>query len=263
MKEDNLPMNRYLRALQLIKQEAGAGATVTIFLLSCASACGVIWRLLREQLFPQLAWMMEAARLPGYLAFNVATVLASLVVIFPIALGVLRWSYQVYDHETPLYDIFYYFRGGQYRRALLFFWELSWRIVFLSICCMLPSMVMRAAERFLLLCGSLNALVYSVILVLKAVLTVGGVLAIVYYMMRFFLAPYLLFDRPDLTPKQCIASSISLTKGNQLDLAMMFLSLMPLYLCSVMVIPLVFVFPYLLMLCSVRSRELLNGAIIA
>lgn len=263
MKGNEVPKNRYQRALDVLKQEIGEISAMMLFLFTGLAFCGFLWFALKTACFPDLGGAMQPGEWAAF-ALTLAGFLALLLFgLQPVLWGALRWCYIISDRECPLSELFYYYRPERYRRVLSFSLHLLWRLLFLAICVLIPSLILHQIDDYMVLTGSFtSSLLYSIVLVLEAVALGGGGILLLYFSMRFFLAPGLLFTREDLSPLACIHWSVSATRGQQLDLLMMLFSLFPLYVLSITMVPLLFVVPYLFVLCALRTRELLNEVVI-
>lgn len=264
MNECEWPKNRYVRALEVLKHDGGTAAANVFFGLFCLGAASLLWMLVQQLLFPDVGQEMTVPYRILFVAVLLLFLVCGFLILGPVFLGQLRWNHIISDRECSLSEIFYYCRSQNYRRAIVFLLQMLWRELFLFICALLPMLVLRQIEEYMVLTGSFtSSLLYSILLVLEAVAAVGGLLTAFFCSMRFFLAPALLFEREDLSAVACIHWSVSLTKGQQLDLMMLYCSLFPLYVLCVLGAPIFFVFPYLGILCAQRAKELMSGAIIS
>ena len=95
-------------------------------------------------------------------------------------------------------------------------------------------------------------------LVLSCVLLVLCTLVLILVLLRYFLTPYYLVHRPDLTVSQAIQLSIRGTREQKGNLLLFGLSFLPWMLLGLLVVPLLYVLPYLMASRALYAKVLIT-----
>jgi len=207
-----------------------AGVGVTLFVL-CVAASLTALELLSLWAFapqPSLYWRGGAVEhgyflrvffghSPQELLIAGLALSAYILLLAPLTLGGVRWHYVLIHGERPRFaELFYFFAGGRYGRAVWLRLQvalrcLGWGIAFLA----LPAGLLSICVRFLLIDALPRAtrVIASVgVLVALALLAMAAILYAI-HMGRYALSSYLLCESDRLSVRQAISASIRYTKG--------------------------------------------------
>lgn len=95
-----------------------------------------------------------------------------------------------------------------------------------------------------------------------AVFAVTGALLVfmyIIYHLRYIFVPYLYASDPERAPKEIIAESIRVAKGSRFGIIKLVFSLAPLWVCCLVVFPLIFVIPYTKMTFAAAAAEIFDA----
>lgn len=170
------------------------------------------------------------------------------LVMAPLSLGVMRWFFLLGDGKVePTVSIFEYFLSAAQ----------FWRVLWLQVCLFLKRLLWSA----LFLTGPL-ALIYLAELWqqkgdtdLESVLSLGLMLIgfsllallgafLMIWLMRYYLAEYALINDGNLTAREAIRQSISLSRGRQTEFLVLELSLLGWRILDFLILPRLFTLPY-------------------
>ncbi len=170
------------------------------------------------------------------------------LVMAPLSLGVMRWFFLLGDGKVePTVSIFEYFLSAAQ----------FWRVLWLQVCLFLKRLLWSA----LFLTGPL-ALIYLAELWqqkgdtdLESVLSLGLMLVgfsllallgafLMIWLMRYYLAEYALINDGNLTAREAIRQSISLSRGRQTEFLVLELSLLGWRILDFLILPRLFTLPY-------------------
>lgn len=208
------------------------------------------------------ASMMDYAQTPDLMLDNMAnlagtsmlitlliTVLLYLVTA-PMTQGAVRWFYRrTGGAQDGVSEVFHYYESGRaYKRSLGLRFLIDLRMFLWSLLLMIPLMVIMVAVIMLTTSGQEAALTAMPVLILLMfgwiVLTIV-VIAII--QLRYFLAPYVLADNPELTAGEALKSGIKLMRGHKGKVFMFSLSFLLWYL------------PFLLIFVVIMAMSFANG----
>ncbi|MFV0498035.1 MAG: DUF975 family protein [Candidatus Fimivivens sp.] len=184
------------------------------------------------------------------IAMGVSFLVATLyfIVLVPLSLGIIRWFFLLGDGkvESTMAIFKYFCTFTQFRRSL-----------WLQICLFLR----RLLWVFLFLVGPVTLIYLAVIWYrkggtdLESVLSVGlmllGILLLILlgvflmiWLMRYYLAEYVLVDDADLTAREAIEKSKQLSRGRLTELLMLELSMLGWHLLDFLILSRLFTLPY-------------------
>ena len=191
---------------------------------------------------------------PVAMAVSLAVAALYFLVLAPLSMGLLRWFFLLGDGKAePTVAIFEYFHAA----------TLFWRVLWLQICLFFRRLLWSAA--FLAVPA---AMLYFAGLWqqrgdtdLESVLSLGLMLAgllllmlmgcfLLIWLMRYYLAEYVLITSPDLTARDAIRQSVQLCRGRLTELLMLELSLLGWRLLDFLILPRLFTLPYR---CTVKG----------
>ena len=191
--------------------------------------------------------------LPQVIVLEVIGVIFSLMILYPLVLGIAHWNLQVVKSGSePFSGVFHFFeRARRYGRSILYslqmiFRSTVWAIVFLAI----PAVVMQVAIYFsahFRQNGDRRLAVYAGIgIVLAFSIFLLAVFMYAAFMKRYFLTPYLLARDDSITVRSAIRQSVVQTGGYRFNLLWFELSFIGWNLLSCLFFPLFFYsWPYM------------------
>lgn len=186
---------------------------------------------------------------PLALAITLGVCVVAFLILSPVAVGVKRWFYRVVEGERqPISMIFDDFGPvSRFFRAVGLWINLGVRIGLIALAVNLPLVAIRVVARLFNLVDfvDLNEAGLA-LLFLSAVLFLLGGLLTLFIAMRYFLVPYLYIDRPDLTQRQIFRISAACMRNRKEEVFWLFLSFIPWLLSCLLILPALFVAPYLM-----------------
>lgn len=183
----------------------------------------------------------------------------NLVVLFPLSFGVLRWFWNISSAKSPnLSEIFYFFSNSkEFSKAIFISLGLFVRMVLGAIICFLPGIILH----YLTVPDIYNLLGFGMPFWLEAlnplvsVFEVLGILLFVLWILRYSLFYVILFTEPNLSASRTIKKGASLFYGQALRLFGFLASFSGWFLLCLLVIPIIFVAPYIFASFAVYGRE--------
>ncbi len=193
------------------------------------------------------------------IAVNLAAALVVMLLISPLSLGYLRMIYQMTAGEEPMLSVIF----DPLRSVALTLrsiWEallmLLMNIGALSVCCM-PGITAVFAARMLPGSTGSAAGCRIALLLLGILLIVIGVLLAAMWTARFFAVGFLLADE-DLGVIEAFKISRRISRGFTAEIFGMMLSFIPAAMLCILLIPVVFVVPYMIASFGLLARVLLD-----
>lgn len=255
-------VNCYQESFSVLRDNVGRTVAILLFLASV-----ILFLLLEADIILRLVPGKEESLFDFGNSSNRWISLAFFVMAFllllPLEIGIKRWFYCITkDKRSSLREVFSYFNLKIYKKALLL------RIVLILItaisyfCCLLPAFVMEWLTGYL---DSYHTLFLGILYGVFSILTVFAYLLGLafgfYWNLRYFLVDFLFFESEETSVTQLIKDSVfRMTKPRvQAKVFGMYMVLFPFYLLSVLIVPLIFLLPYLYLLTAVKGRELLFG----
>ncbi len=181
--------------------------------------------------------------------FTLAVSAADIMCFSPLYLGLLRWFWQITSGvDEPVTTLFYYYRSKSaiFRSALIRL-SMLWRVVLAAVICLTPYGIFKAAVGSLpdtLVQGSGNAHALSLV---TAVIAALGILVLLLYLSRLYLAIPLLFCDGGLSIQNAFRLSSTISKGFRLSFfAMLVPGFLGWALLSLTAVPLIYTLPLLL-----------------
>lgn len=193
--------------------------------------------------------------------------LVQLVLFSPLVIGCAGWFYRlVGDENTDVIDLFDHFSGiRRYFGSLWFQLNLAVRSFFYSfLFTAVPVAVLGMG--YLLITGRwvsqdfsapLSVLLGSMLMIAGTVLFIAlGIFAWV-FLKRYFLAPYL-YAAGDCSVRQAFKQSVYFMKGHKGELFLFDLSFIGWFLCCIVLVPILYVFPYYTSASALYARVLIE-----
>ena len=189
---------------------------------------------------------------------SVFSSLFSLMIVFPLFFGVLRWFWMVAGGEkAPLDAIFYYFSSGrQFARALAVAFAVLWRIALGAVICFLPLIIANiiSSPAMYSAFGLAMPIWLSGVYPLKVVVRLFCICFFALWILRYSLFYAAALAAPGIPVRSMFARSVAMTKGRPLRFLAFSLSFIGWYFLCILVLPLIFVLPYLLASFSVYGH---------
>lgn len=190
---------------------------------------------------------------------NLAVALVVMLLISPLGLGYLRMIYQMTAGEEPMLSVIFD-PLRSVAMTLRSIWAallmLLMNIGALAVCC-LPGVTAMFAARMLPGSTGRAALCRIALLMLGIVLIVVGFLLTGIWTARFFAVGFLLADE-DLGVIEAFKISLRISRGFTAEIFMLMVSFIPAALLCILLIPAVFVVPYMTASFGLLARVLLD-----
>lgn len=254
-------MNCYQKSFAVLRENIGRAVAVFLFLdtvlLFLLMEANLVLSVLpgAEETFRDL-WKKENFFI---LVFFLGLVFLILV---PLEMGVRRWFYEISsDSRSSLREIFYYFFHLEiYTKALGLRLAVALRKAVFYALGFVPALLLEWLARCLSSYHSLvMGILYGIVSILSVFAALFGLAFAFYSTRRYFLADFLFFERENEPISMLIRGSVFQMgkERRQRDVSFIFLSLFPFYLLSILVVPLVFLVPYLYLLSAIKGREII------
>lgn len=104
--------------------------------------------------------------------------------------------------------------------------------------------------------GGIEAVIFTGLIVGGTALLASGVIFAFIFNQYFFLAKYLLAENPKLNVIQIIKQSKNLTEGQLFDIIKFKLSFLPLFTLSILIFPVIFIYPHYKQSSCIIAKEL-------
>lgn len=215
----------------------------------------------QDTLSVQLIVNMHGIRDIDYLLLQVAAVAVGFVIISPLSLGFKRAMTRLCIGKSPeMIDLFYYFGGGRYLRALGYMFALAVRCIGWAALLLAPAFAAQvAAESIDLFVMNaewqpLAELLYAG----SSILLPGGLTGLVFILVRYFASDYCYLLDGCATPRDCFAYSWALTKGHGGEILGLLLSFIGWYLLCLPVFPTLYVQPYVAATTAFTAVQLIG-----
>lgn len=193
---------------------------------------------------------------------SLASMVCGLLVLSPLSLGVTKWYYATAGGEAAdASAVFHFFsQRGLYFKSVWYHVQITVRSFLWGAALFAPGLVLFAlCSYYLERPGEdmqLTAISFG--LVLSCVLLVLCALVLILVLLRYFLAPYYLVHRPELTVSEAIQLSIQGTREQKGNLLLFGLSFLPWALAGLLVLPLLYVLPYLMASRALYAKVLIT-----
>ena len=214
-----------------------------------------------------LAGMLAGQRLsapsPSLLLCEIVSLILLFILWSPLQLGVQRWFWRLSGGaDDTVGGVFHYFSTGRlYARALLFRLLYSLRLLLIGLAAFLPAGVayILTSPDFYAAMGVRAPVTITSLWSLPGALFLLGLIAFIAWSLRYFLAPYLLINDPDLSPRQALRLSVKASRGSRGAFFGFQLSFVGWLLLCLLALPILFVFPYMAAAKAVFMRYAIHG----
>lgn len=249
-----------LQAKQGLSKDNWGKAVAVVIFSACtvlvAQAIGSLVSLLGDS-FPEL--IKEPLANAGALSAYVLVQLLSIVILFafsPMMIGMISFFNALAKGEKAEFSMIYnWFSDTQrYRKAVLFCLQLAVRYLMWMFVCLLPMaffLPLLTSDAF-----EFSPAVHNSLLIVFGIYITAAVIFFLAATAKYFLAPYLLIDHPELSVIACINASVLYMRGNRLKYVRLVLSFLPWFLLCFFVVPVLYVAPYFQASCAVSAKWL-------
>ena len=196
-----------------------------------------------------------------YLLLQAAMAAIDFVIIAPLVLGFTRSMTRLcLGNSMEAIDLFYYFGGDRYVRALGYMFKLALRLLGWSALLLLPALAAQVAAESIDLFArqadlqSLTEQLYGA----ASLLTLVGLAVLIFILLRYFLSSYCYVLDDGATPRDCFAYSRALTKQYINEIWAICLSFIGWLLLCLLVFPALFVLPYVAATLAFTAVQLIG-----
>ena len=195
-------------------------------------------------------------------AVTIASTLFSLIITFPLVLGVLRWFWRVTaGADDSVGGVFYYFSSAiNYKLSLKMFWGYFWRTVVVTVIVFLPYLIVYAATspQVYELFGTSVPLGVSSLSSIANFLVILGLVGLIAFIIRYYLVFSILFWDETISVHDAFKYSAVVSKGSKSAFFFFLISFIGWFVLSMLAVPLLFTIPYFLASFTVFSRYIIN-----
>lgn len=223
------------------------------FLKSVAVGCVLIFAVFAGVLIGSLVSIFA-----GNIGYVIAVALLSFFAISPLFLGVLYFFRRLlWDQNDGVLVIFKYFSSAdEYRRALHFLLLIAIRLVFAAAVLYLPCVIVwiLSTEGIYSFFDLSLPVWTSNLWALNSFLGIIATLALVFVMLKYYLAPFVFVGNDNIDPAEAVNMSAIISKRTGADFFGLVLTFAGWILLSVFVAPLIFTLPYFMAAYGVHCR---------
>lgn len=208
------------------------------------------WDILRDTIYQFDAQEIS----PAAVALSLLLSLIRLCIMAPLALGAVNWALELSDgRSNSIGELFWAFDNAAWYRSV-------WMRITVAVKTGLFSFALELIPTVMVTVGRINLMENrpaGVTLIL-----IGGVLAVaaapvtMWFGARYFAVDLLLCDRYYYTVKEATRLSVALTRGRRWQIVGFYLSFLPWYLLCCLVLPLLYVIPYVAVAGTMMARYL-------
>lgn len=225
--------------------------------VSCMLLSSMAFFLVLLQLFMML--VPEQSNELLYWAMLLVVFLVSQVFLAPVIFGCIRWFWFVSDGANlSVSSVFYFFESwNEYKRALLLSYFMFMRVMGVILLCFIPYaaiLIIGSPELYNSFDSGMPYWV-SLVWVLSELAVFFGIILSIALLLRFILAPVLMINDNNLSPKQALRMSVLVTKGAVFSFVGLTFSFVLWFIYGLLVLPLLFITPYYLCSFAVYCRN--------
>lgn len=223
------------------------------FLISVAVSCVLIFAFFIAVFISSIVSIFA-----GDIGYIISLALLLLFVISPLALGVLYYFRRLlWNQDDSALIIFKYFANtAEYKHALQFSFLIGIRLALSAAILYLPCIIvwLLSNEQIYSLLGVSLPIWTSNLWALNSFLAFVASLALVFVMLKFYLAPFIFVSNDSLDPAEAVNMSTIISKRTGADFFGLVLSFAGWILLSLFVAPLIFTLPYFIASYGVHCR---------
>lgn len=199
-----------------------------------------------------------AAMVFGEFAYAFLLTVAMLLIIAPLLLGAFHFFRRMYDNaEDSLIVIFHYFSSRElYSRALKLVGLIFLKSLLLYVIFLVPYGITELlASSFLYDTLNISMPVFaSNLWVLSAFFKVIADIAVLFLMLRYYLAPFLFVSDEEMDAAECIHMSSVISKRTVFDFIFLIFSFLGWIILSLFMMPIIFTLPYFIISYIVHGK---------
>lgn len=194
----------------------------------------------------------------GGIIAAIFTVISSIFILIPLTFGVIKycWRFIFGADDNPATVFSYFSSKEQYLRVLRLTKIIFFKAVIYGLILYLPAIlvdIFSSAELYRLLNMPMPLWLtnlYYISLFLKV--AASGVYFVL--LLRYYFTPFLLSADENMTPKEAIHISTTLSKNSMFDLLELVLSFVGWFILGILVLPVIFTVPYFIVSICVHVR---------
>ncbi len=257
-------------AKKALKHRWGEAIAVSLIVLGTALLDIIMQALLMTIFKVDAVWSpFTPTSVPFYsiVASNCITVFSaifSLVIMFPLIFGVMRWFWHVTGGNDPdISDIFYYFSSAkQFGKALLIAIGLFWRMVLGAAICFLPytAVSLLTQSEFYSRLGVTMPTYMSGAYPLVSLFEALGFFMLLLWISIYAMFYSAMFSEPELSAPRTIKLGSVISRGYRMRFIGFILSFFGWIVLSILALPLLFFVPFFMASLSIYGREIYRSA---
>lgn len=176
----------------------------------------------------------------------------------PVINGYIRAFYKAaYSNVIDLRDVYFYFGGGRYGRTLSLNIRYILRMLLPLLLCYLPLIIFeiiasRLGDDFM------GSVLYNN---LRFILTVLSTLIVILYAVRYYTVFTVSADNPQFSPRQVFGYNKYIMQNNTGSAAKLIFSFTPWMLLCLLILPMLYVIPYMTQSLCVSAKWMTKAAI--
>lgn len=198
----------------------------------------------------------------GDLVAGIFALILELFLLYPIALGVIRYFWRLlHDAQDNPIAVFYYFSSKKlYFRSLSIVFALAFKVLLYSILLNIPYFIVKTlTHSFLYELIGLSMPVWTANLAsVTVILSLISKIALIFIMLKFYLAPMLFVADDNMEAAEAIHMSSVISKKSYVDFIYLGFSFLGWLLLCGLVIPIIFIFPYAVLAYLIHSRFVIS-----
>ena len=184
--------------------------------------------------------------------------LMSIFIIAPLFLGLLRYIWRILfsANDNPILVFYYFSEKTKYIKALNFIFHFIFKAIPMAILIFSPTFVVWIlSQKFIYELFDIATPIWTSNLnSILRILVVFAIVSLVFYMLRFYIAPILFVADEKSDVSEILHMSTVIARKSSLDFIYLISSFIGWILISVLVIPLIFTLPYILTSYAVHVR---------
>ncbi len=190
---------------------------------------------------------------------SIGGILLLFLFLSPIMMGYKKLSYQIAKNDASFSDMFWFCsNSSNYFKAIrLNLFKLVYCVFFAVVYYLVPAVITVYSDEIFRYIDK-DAKYTNLLWVAVGVLYFLSTLLFVSTMLKQFLVGYVLCEDEDATVSGAISKSSALMRGNRRKLMMLFIRLALWIASCVLVVPIIFVFPYIKTLFAVCGKLIIN-----
>lgn len=188
----------------------------------------------------------------------------SLIVMFPLLFGVMRWFWFVTGGGDPsIGDVFYYFSSARvFFKALGISVSIFWRLILGAVICFLPYTAISILTNadFYNLIGISMPTVMSSLYSLATMFEMLGFFLLLLWVSGYSMFYTVMFYEPELSVRKTLKQAVAISKKQRMRFIGFFFTFFGWVLLSSLFLPLLYFLPFFLASMCVYGREMYRSA---